>query len=118
LEGHNLQNGREQFGGFWYEDGVRRQLRNSLVALGGYRNNRTPLLLEPLDVGYGLLITHHGSSIAAITGRKNHDWQSLIDQSVRTVLGFPGGIPLRMHVRYFFQLQGTVHGNGVVHCTA
>ena len=49
-----------------------------------------------------------------ITGSDDYYGQMFVDERVGAVFSFTCGVALGMNIGNFFQLQRTIHGNGIV----
>ena len=92
-----------------------RCIRDFGVTFGGDRDYASTGFFYLAQVADGLFSAQHGLRIVQVARGDAHDGNVFVDECVRTMLDFAGGIAFRVNVGSFFQLERAIESNGIVH---
>ena len=95
-------------------DDVVGDLARELVALGHDGDDDAVARFDFLDIGTALFVARHGLGIGLVARGEHHDRKILVDQGVRAVLHFAGGVAFGVNVGNFLELQRAFERDRVV----
>ena len=118
MQGHNLGDGQQVFGGRLHRDVIRHKRRHLRVACVGNGNHLGALRLHVAQKFQRFLIAEDRGFERTVNGGHDDQRHAVADQRIWPMLQFAHRVALGMNIRSFLELQGSLTRDSVVNATA
>ena len=118
LQGNHFDDRQQQFGSGGDEEDIVGNAGDLAIALGGHRHQAAVPGSNFLHHVESAAIAQYGIGIMLVAGGQHDDGKFFIDQRVRPVLQFSGGITFGVRIGDFLELERALARDGVVNAAS